>query len=144
MQLGSALPRIQEVVGTGTKTSKAEEEMSPRTKALLCDEGDNTFTQTSLLSARHAEMVHDQDSKQTREKMRKYGTEMKSSSAFMERENSVLSELTKNLRKIAARTCRNTRALTASFFSPSLQVGRVSVNTMANYFHFSLTLLRGK
>lgn len=78
--------------------------MSPGTKALLCDEGDNAFAQTPLSSARRAETVHDHDSKETHEKRRKYGTEMKSSSAIVERENSVLSELTKNLKKIAART----------------------------------------
>ena len=81
------MPRRQEAGGRETKKSKAEEDLSPGTKALLCDEGDNMFTHASSLTAR------DNDSIQTRDKM---------SSTLVEREKSVIAELAKNIKKIAS------------------------------------------
>jgi hypothetical protein len=115
-QLASDSPRLREAVGRKTKTSKTEEELSPGTKALLCDEGD---------------VAHLHDSKQTR-KLRKLGKGTTSSSALMERESSVMSELTKNIQKIVVSCCKETLV---HFSSASLDVCSLFV-TAARFFLF--------
>jgi hypothetical protein len=81
-------------LGREAKAHKTEEELSVEEKALLCDEGDNLFTQTSSQARRAA--AHD-----SKEAL-KLGKPKPGKASLMEREGSVILDLTRNIQNISA------------------------------------------
>ena len=89
--------RRHETLGREAKSSKTEEEMSPLTKALLCDEADNMFEHATFIPSGHQEFARSQDNAVNLSQM---DSRSSVSSAFMDRESSVISELTKTVRNL--------------------------------------------
>ena len=80
------LSRIDEAAGGEAKKAKTEEELSPGTKALLCDE--------DVMPTEHASSLSDRNEDTN---------ESQATRSLAARENSVLSELAKNIKKLAVR-----------------------------------------
>uniref|UniRef100_A0A7S0X557 CRC domain-containing protein n=1 Tax=Mantoniella antarctica TaxID=81844 RepID=A0A7S0X557_9CHLO len=94
--------RMRGSLGREAKAHKTEEELSVEEKALLCDEGDNLFSQTSSQARRAA--AH--DSKEAL-KLRK---PKPGKASLMEREGSVILDLTRNIQNISA-SCKRRRGI---------------------------------
>ena len=80
------LLRIDEAAGGEAKKAKTEEELSPGTEALLCDEDVMPIEHTSFISHRNEET-----------------DELQATRGLAAHETSVLSELAKHIKKIAVR-----------------------------------------
>jgi hypothetical protein len=103
MSSTSAALRTSESIGREATSSRTEEELSPATMALLCDDGDNLFLHNTLASttAQHEEMPLTYDSKHALTLMKSRKQTALFSATHVKREKSVITELSSCIQKIA-------------------------------------------